>query len=1044
MTNRQKRYNEMFNAGLDFLRETVLAKMTTFIVLFTFNFVFYFSPTALAVKADFNQQDQQEAAITALLESTPEAKLSHRLSKLKEAIVYEVAEEVKADKAPQGFLARTWSSLTSSGPISTDSILELERLASEVEMAYVEAIEKLKTEIADSTQQTSKLSSTALALLEERQNQALKQVESQYAHLTTLLQNLTEADSEDVQIQAYEDLTDFLVNSQFKATHTPATPENLPWRTPSADVREPIEDVKELTSLLSDTEAQLVDEPMQMAARSLSGSEPVRPELAESIEVVLTPEIRALAAELNHSSIEIYTWVHNNIKFIPSYGSIQGAQQTLELKQGNAMDTASLLIALLRASEIPARYAYGTVIIPAEKVMNWVGGAENPEAAQTILGMGGIPTTAIVQGGEIVSFKLEHVWTEAWVDFMPSRGVVERSGDSWIPMDASFKQYVFTQGMNITEQVPFDVEALESSIRQSTTFDNQQGWVGNLPAEELNILLSQYETQLTEYIVKQNPSAAVSDVLGLQQVKVIPPAPLSAGLPYNQVLLNNTFNEVPNQLQHKFRYSLANNSYGEAVILIELPTASLAGKLLALSFNTATAEDEEIVLSYLPKADKDGVIDPATVTRTVPGYLVNMVAKFNVGDAIIQSGIVGTMGSELQETIGLWSPSTGWQSSVNQPSIGMYRAIALNLQGVSATQGKELEESVKLTKSKLESGDPSEIANLTKHDLVGDQLQTTILNYFALNNMQDKIAAQHAGMIQYNLPSFGIFTTNLQTQYWFGLPRHVTFSGHAMDVDHVAQLSVAKNNDTQAGIAFSLGVGSRWSAMEHVVPEMVLSTDTISAKGISAAKALAIASEQGQRIWTITKDNMELALSSIRLDLAVEMDIRNAVLSGKTVTAHEEQINFNGWLGEGYIIIDPKTGAGAYMISGGGNGSFVDSAGENANLIALLLGVASVLAAFAAAPTVAIPVAPLILLSLLAVTILATTLIIMATDLDLIEAGCPDTMRMLSASLMVLAFVFGLFAPLGFAIILAIMGWVYTNIAPTLGARLCSILGRNR
>ncbi|HIF9337586.1 TPA: hypothetical protein ACX6RO_001674 [Photobacterium damselae] len=200
-------------------------------------------------------------------------------------------------------------------------------------MAYAEAIEKLKTEIADSTQQTSKLSSTALALLEERQNQALQQVESQYRHLTTLLQNLTEADSEDVQIQAYEDLTDFLVNSQFKATHTPATPENLPWRTPSADVREPIEDVKELTSLLSDTEAQLVDEPMQMAARSLSRSEPVRPELAESIEVVLTPEIRALAAELNHSSIEIYTWVHNNIKFIPSYGSIQGAQQTLELKR---------------------------------------------------------------------------------------------------------------------------------------------------------------------------------------------------------------------------------------------------------------------------------------------------------------------------------------------------------------------------------------------------------------------------------------------------------------------------------------------------------------------------------------------------------------------------------------------------------------------------------------------------------------------------------------------------------------------------------------
>jgi hypothetical protein len=45
----------------------------------------------------------------------------------------------------------------------------------------------------------------------------------------------------------------------------------------------------------------------------------------------------------------IYNGVHDNIQFIPTYGSLQSSQMTLETKSGNAMDTASLLIALLRA-----------------------------------------------------------------------------------------------------------------------------------------------------------------------------------------------------------------------------------------------------------------------------------------------------------------------------------------------------------------------------------------------------------------------------------------------------------------------------------------------------------------------------------------------------------------------------------------------------------------------------------------------------------------------------------------------------------------------
>lgn len=110
------------------------------------------------------------------------------------------------------------------------------------------------------------------------------------------------------------------------------------------------------------------------------------------------------------------------------------------------MDTASLLIALLRTSGISARYALGTVEVPIDQAMNWVGGFTDEQSALTFIASGGTPVSSLVSGGKIVAAQLEHVWVEAYVDYTPSRGAVHKEGDTWIPMDASFKQHTFTEG----------------------------------------------------------------------------------------------------------------------------------------------------------------------------------------------------------------------------------------------------------------------------------------------------------------------------------------------------------------------------------------------------------------------------------------------------------------------------------------------------------------------------------------------------------------------------------------------------------------------
>jgi len=295
------------------------------------------------------------------------------------------------------------------------------------------------------------------------------------------------------------------------------------------------------------------------------------------------------------------------------------------------------------------------------------------------------------------------------------------------------------------------------------------------------------------------------------------------------------------------------------------------------------------------------------------------------------------MGTELYETLGLYSPSHGWSVSNNHPIAGEYRAIGLDLQGISAKQGGNLQSEIEAIREELDSG---QLATLEKHDVIGNLLHGTILSYFALNDVQEEIQAQSANMVTYRLPSYGIFSTSLQPQYWFGIPRSTSFGGMDMDVDRVTIHSVEKGNSEVKKFDFTSVSGSRLSAMEHLVPEKILSTSSSSAKGISAVKALAIASSEGQKIWTITQENLEEALSSINLGSDVESEIRNAVVAGNIATAHDSPLNYYSWVGSGYLLINPKTGAGAYKISGGNNGSHTVSEGEAPeNLLNFLFGV---------------------------------------------------------------------------------------------------------
>lgn len=161
-----------------------------------------------------------------------------------------------------------------------------------------------------------------------------------------------------------------------------------------------------------------------------------------------------------------------------------------------------------------------------------------------------------------------------------------------------------------------------------------------------------------------------------------------------------------------------------------------------------------------------------------------------------------------------------------------------------------------------------------------------------------------------------------------------------MDIDRIGATVVDKDNKQSNLLAFTQQQGPRQSLNENLVPEMFFNDPNSTQKnveGVSASKILKLANDQGQKIYQIDKSNVNTILPQLNHESQVITDIRNAVAAGKVVTTSEKSINFNGWKGSGYIITDPNTGSGAYMISGGLDGGFLTGLGVGGLISTIVL-----------------------------------------------------------------------------------------------------------
>jgi uncharacterized protein len=83
-------------------------------------------------------------------------------------------------------------------------------------------------------------------------------------------------------------------------------------------------------------------------------------------------------------------------------------------------------------------------------------------------------------------------------------------------LDASYKQYSYTAGMDLKAAVPLDANALLTAAQTGATVNTAQGWVQNLNQAAIQSQLSAYQARLKTYIdsTPTGANSTVGDVIG--------------------------------------------------------------------------------------------------------------------------------------------------------------------------------------------------------------------------------------------------------------------------------------------------------------------------------------------------------------------------------------------------------------------------------------------------------------------------------------------------------------------------------------------------
>ncbi len=494
----------------------------------------------------------------------------------------------------------------------------------------------------------------------------------------------------------------------------------------------------------------------------------------------------------------------------------------------------------------------------------------------------------LIQNGRVEKISIEHVWVRAHIPYTDYRGAGNAGGSKvWIDLDTGIKAYEEVENLYDT----LEKEGFQKEIEETVKAGNAAG---------LETMLDQWEEQITS--MDTETLYAVKRIIKHEELSYLP-----LSLQYEVQEEKETFAQTNDKDKDRICFEVEGKSLGTYT------ASELAGKNILLSFRPASDEDKEILEAY------DSVFD-------IPAYSVYMkpVLLINGEVAAEAAGEGTTLGTS--QTFTMKIRSGGRDTEVeNTVTIGSMYAVTLDNQNIAGGELQDIYDETAALKDSVTK------ENVYSEEYLGRLLSLAGKLYFVQVDIADRIAAELYDVNSTRSLSEGITGYEVRPTSLYGMVTGITEGSLYIDVDTDAHSVVSLNGDKDAPREYMFSTGMISSLYESTVWEELTGYESVSTISI-----LAKAQEENIDILLISKGNLDTEIEKLNTDETTKQAVINAANSGKVVTIPAEDVIIGDWHGTGYIVANPETGAGEYMICGGLNGGSVNGCTNNRSVMCML------------------------------------------------------------------------------------------------------------
>lgn len=588
-------------------------------------------------------------------------------------------------------------------------------------------------------------------------------------------------------------------------------------------------------------------------------------DLADTADAPLHDEISAKAAELGYEYTRILDFVRESVRTEWYPGSQRGALGALRARAGNDVDQASLLIALLRAANVPARYVHGTAqlsIAELESMFNLQGAPSVLKALNRSLRS----HRTVTIGGAVAAVDLELTWVSAELPFANYRGTaIQSRGRTWLPLAPSVKPHSVRPAALVLRTMAYDINALLQNFLTTEP--------GVTPLEKIR-------ADVTQFLVGQAQSGDYSDQLAQVHPTEAALELLPTSLPFTVGAVDYEGALLPAFLQPELDVKVSDAS-GTVRLLQRLPVAHALGQRVTLSFQAASAADQNVINGF------------GGGLSVVPPYLIELRPQLVVAGQVLA---VGDPIPAAQMAVLEVSVRAGDQSNTARQRITAGAMATLVLSSGSGPATPETEGEFIPTDSEPPAA--------------------RVLSNFVRNYAQQwqadgaELAALIGVTIIEPLPAITLALTQMDVTQVEGVPTRLSLDSIALDAAARTVDAISADGSLPDEADWFVLTALHGSYLEHQVFEQQWAVPAVSADRLLARTVLS-----GLPVLDLQGAAGSAVVSGLAHPIAVKDELLRWLGQGYRVRVPQAETSIDNWRGSAWVVDGPE-GSSGYFLSG--------------------------------------------------------------------------------------------------------------------------------